>query len=77
MQARPRFGKVVYMSDEAHFYLDGKVNKQNCRVWALENPHASLKHEVQSPHVTVAAIGAGFPRRFAPGWLGRAHSFND
>ena len=27
-------------SDEAHFDLDGYVNKQNCRFWGKENPHA-------------------------------------
>ncbi|KAK7086640.1 hypothetical protein SK128_008212, partial [Halocaridina rubra] len=26
------------MSDEAHFHLNGMVNQQNCRYWALENP---------------------------------------
>jgi len=25
---------TLIMSDEAHFHLDGYVNKQNCRFWA-------------------------------------------
>jgi len=29
---------AVMMSDEAHFHLNGFVNKQNCRFWAAENP---------------------------------------
>ena len=59
LSGRPRWLDGVYMSDEAHFYLDGQVNKQNCRIWAAENPHAGVEHEVQTPHVTVwSAISA-------------------
>ena len=25
-------------ADEAHFYLTGYINMQNCRIWATENP---------------------------------------
>ena len=28
---------MLLMSDEAHFHLNGAVNKQNCRYWAAEN----------------------------------------
>jgi hypothetical protein len=28
---------VVMMSDEAHFHLNGFVNKQNCPFWATKN----------------------------------------
>ena len=35
------FGKKkIIFSDEAHFDLDGYVNKQNCRICGTENPHA-------------------------------------
>ena len=35
------FGKKkITFSDEAHFDLGGYVNKQNCRIWGTENPHA-------------------------------------
>ena len=30
-------------SDEAHFYLGGYVNKQNCRICSTENPHAYIE----------------------------------
>ena len=33
------FRKNLVMSDEAHFYLNGAVNKQNCRIWGEKNPH--------------------------------------
>jgi hypothetical protein len=26
-------------SDECTFFLSGKVNKQNCRIWGTEKPH--------------------------------------
>jgi hypothetical protein len=37
----------VLFSDEANFYMNGKVNKQNCRYWSRENPHWYIgsKHE--------------------------------
>jgi len=59
LKVRPRFGEVLYMSDEANFDLQGHVNKQNCRIWAEENPHAAVEREQQVPHVTVwCAISA-------------------
>ena len=27
----------IITSDEAHFHLNGRVNKQNCQYWAKEN----------------------------------------
>ena len=47
------FRKGLIVSDEANFYLSGTVNKQNCRVWGLENPHITLESDIQSPHLTV------------------------
>ena len=37
----------LIMGDEAHFHLNGHVNKQNMRFWGTENPrnvHASQLH---------------------------------
>ena len=47
------FRKGLIVSDEANFYLSGTVNKQNCPVWGLENPHITLESDIQSPHLTV------------------------
>ncbi|KYN30724.1 hypothetical protein ALC56_14968 [Trachymyrmex septentrionalis] len=32
------FSSKIILSDEAHFHLDGFVNRQNCRFWGTENP---------------------------------------
>lgn len=44
---------VLIMSDEAHFHLDGYVNKQNCRYWAAENPRQLHQKPLHSTKVTV------------------------
>ncbi|GBM10353.1 hypothetical protein AVEN_131085-1 [Araneus ventricosus] len=40
----------ILWSDEAHFYLNGTVNTQNCRIWAKENPrmHNGIPYILQS-----------------------------
>jgi len=43
---------AVIMSDEAHFHLNGTVNKQNC-YWATENTRALHQRTLHSPKVTV------------------------
>jgi len=51
--ANPSFRKHLLVSDEAHFYPNGLFNKQNCRVWGDDNPHAAVQSDQQSPYVTV------------------------
>ncbi|GFY10476.1 uncharacterized protein TNCV_2565041 [Trichonephila clavipes] len=34
----PDFHKRILFSDEAHFWLNGYVSKQNCRIWSEANP---------------------------------------
>ncbi|GFY29687.1 transposable element Tcb1 transposase [Trichonephila clavipes] len=34
----PYFHKRILFSDEAHFWSNGYVNKQNCRIWSEANP---------------------------------------
>lgn len=49
---------MMLMSDEAHFHLNGSVNKQNLRYWAPENPCNFHEKPLHSPKVTVwCAVG--------------------
>ncbi|KAL7630171.1 UNVERIFIED_CONTAM: hypothetical protein RMT77_019690 [Armadillidium vulgare] len=43
----------IFFSDEAHFHLEGYVNKQNCRYWAPVNPKQKHQRQLHSPKVTV------------------------
>ncbi|GFU81440.1 uncharacterized protein TNCV_40661 [Trichonephila clavipes] len=36
----PNFHKRILFRDEAYFWLNGYVNKQNCRIWSEANPQA-------------------------------------
>ena len=47
------FVKKIIFSDEAHFDLGGYVNKQNCRIWGTENPHAYIEKPTHTKRVTV------------------------
>ncbi|GFV86110.1 hypothetical protein TNCV_671071 [Trichonephila clavipes] len=39
----PDFHKRILFSDEASFWLNGYVNKQNCRIWSEANPQGYVK----------------------------------
>jgi hypothetical protein len=41
----------VWFSDEAHFHLDGVVNKQNARFWASENLNVIHKKVYHAPRI--------------------------
>jgi len=56
-------GNILF-SDEAHFFLHGKVNSRNGRIWATENPHAAVEHSLHEMKVTV---WCGFTSRFIIG----------
>ena len=40
------------MSDEAHFYLNGHVNKPNCRIWESGKPQALHERPLHGSAVT-------------------------
>ncbi|GFU58635.1 putative transposable element [Trichonephila clavipes] len=41
------FHERILFSDKAHFWLNGYVNKQNCRIWSEANPQVLNNHDVQ------------------------------
>ena len=45
--------KKIIVSNEAHSDLGGFVNKQNCRIWGTENPHAYFPKPKHPKRVTV------------------------
>lgn len=42
------------MSEDAHFELSGKLNKQNFWYWSTENPKQIHQHPLHSENVTVS-----------------------
>lgn len=55
IQANPSHLVELTWSDEAHFHLDGGVNRHNCRYWANQNPHWIKQESMHSPRTTVWA----------------------
>ncbi|GFU41625.1 DUF4817 domain-containing protein [Trichonephila clavipes] len=56
----PDFHKRILFSDEAHFWLNGYVNKQNCRIWSEANPQVYVEIPLHSEKLTVwCALWAG------------------
>ncbi|GFY35726.1 hypothetical protein TNCV_4841021 [Trichonephila clavipes] len=48
------------ISDEAHFWLNDYVNKQNCRIWSEANPQVYVETPLHSEKLTVCcALWAG------------------
>ncbi|GFW39272.1 uncharacterized protein TNCV_1832581 [Trichonephila clavipes] len=54
------FHKRILCSDEAHFWLNGYVNKQNCHIWSEANPQVYLETPLHPEKLTVwCALWAG------------------
>ncbi|GFU80088.1 DUF4817 domain-containing protein [Trichonephila clavipes] len=53
-QKNPPVGKRTrYPSDEAHFWLNGYVNKQNCRIWSEANSQVYVETPLHPEKLTV------------------------
>ncbi|GFY26309.1 putative DD41D transposase [Trichonephila clavipes] len=56
----PDFHKQILFRDEAHFWLNGYVNKQNCRIWSEANPQVYIETPLHPEKLTVwCALWAG------------------
>ncbi|GFV01901.1 hypothetical protein TNCV_4978521 [Trichonephila clavipes] len=56
----PDFHKRILFSDEAHFWLNGYVNKQNCRIWSEAKPQVYVETPLHPEKLTVwCALWAG------------------
>ncbi|GFX72683.1 uncharacterized protein TNCV_4062781 [Trichonephila clavipes] len=54
------FHKRILFSDEAHFWLNGYANKQNCRIWSEANPQVYVETPLHPEKLTVwCALWAG------------------
>ncbi|GFX87531.1 uncharacterized protein TNCV_1330631 [Trichonephila clavipes] len=49
----PDFNKRILFSDEAHFWLNGYVNKPNCRIWSEANPQVYVETSLHPEKLTV------------------------
>ncbi|GFW86514.1 hypothetical protein TNCV_4332981 [Trichonephila clavipes] len=53
-------GLSSLVRDEAHFWLNGYVNKQNCRIWSEANPQVYVETPLHPEKLTVwCALWAG------------------
>ncbi|GFU48008.1 hypothetical protein TNCV_4967911 [Trichonephila clavipes] len=56
----PDFHKRILFSDEAHFWLNGYVNKQNCRICSEATPQVYVETPLHPEKLTVwCALWAG------------------
>ncbi|GFU97645.1 hypothetical protein TNCV_4455311 [Trichonephila clavipes] len=52
----PDFHKRILFSDEAHFWLNGYINKQNCRIWSEANPQVYVETPLHLEKLTVWCV---------------------
>ncbi|GFU95027.1 uncharacterized protein TNCV_4138111 [Trichonephila clavipes] len=51
------FHKRILFSDEAHFWFNGYVNKQNCRIWSEANPQVYVETPLHPEKLTGVLCG--------------------
>lgn len=55
IEQNPHHLASIAFSDEAHFHLDGVVNRHNFRYWSPDNPHWTAEQSLHSPRTTAWA----------------------
>ncbi|GFX30892.1 uncharacterized protein TNCV_4146001 [Trichonephila clavipes] len=53
----PDFHKRILFRDAAHFWLNGYVNKQNCRIWSEANPQVYVETPIHPEILTFQQDG--------------------
>ena len=53
LEENEEFHRKIIFSDEAHFWLNGFINKQNMRYWSATNPNVLLETPLHPQKVTV------------------------
>jgi len=53
LEVNLNFAKQIIFSDEVHFWMNGYVNKQNCRIWNDTNPRKIHQLQMHPEKVTV------------------------
>ncbi|GFS62105.1 uncharacterized protein TNCV_476611 [Trichonephila clavipes] len=64
MAVVPDFHKRILFSDEAHFWLNGYVNKQNCRISSEANPQVYVKTPLHPEKLNVWCVLCGLVESF-------------
>ncbi|GFS83051.1 hypothetical protein TNCV_1286741 [Trichonephila clavipes] len=69
----PYFHKRILFSDDAHFWLNGYVNKQNCHIWSEANPQVSetLDHLEDNIRRVIADIRPQMLEKVIENWTSR------
>ncbi|GFX99806.1 uncharacterized protein TNCV_258451 [Trichonephila clavipes] len=65
------FHKRILFSDEAHFWLNGYVNKQNCRIWSEANPQVYVETPLHPEKLTVWCFFMGWWNHWSELWFQR------
>ncbi len=55
IDTHPSVLSLIWFSDEAHFWLEGYVNKHNCCIWVGSNPGVFLTKNLHPKKITIWA----------------------
>ena len=53
LEVNPDFNEKINFSDEAHLWMNGVINKQNCQFWGYENTLEIHERDLHPPKIIV------------------------
>ena len=76
LEVNSNFAKQIIFSDEAHFWMNGYVNQQNCRIWDDTNPRETPAPNASRKSHSLVRILVWRNHRsvLLPKWCGRCHN---